>query len=235
MAGFEFSSGFLYYVYMTHQDQNIKIAVDIVIFTIMDSALKIILIQMKKKPFTKKWAFPGGLINDKESLDDAAKRELYEKAGVKNVYLEQLYTFGHPKRDPYGRVVSCAYFALVNSEGIKLRTIEKYSDIKWFDIKKLPKLAYDHADIAKYALQRLRWKLEYTNVVYSLMPKHFTLSQLRRVYEIILGRKIDRRNFQRKVLALNLLRLTRKKQIGKHRPARLYEFRIKKSIIVEVL
>jgi len=220
---------------MTHQDQNIKVAVDIVIFTIMDNVLKVILIQMKKPPLTKKWAFPGGLIGNNESLDDAAERELAEKAGVKNVYLEQLYTFGYPKRDPYGRVISCVYFALVNSGGIKIKTTEKYFNIKWFDVKKLPKFAYDHAGIAKYALQRLRWKMEYTNVVYSLLPKCFTLSQLRRVYEIILGRKIDRRNFQRKIISLNLLKTTRRKQTGKHRPAKLYEFKIRKPTFVEVL
>ncbi len=220
---------------MTHQDQNIKVAVDIVIFTILDNALQVILIQMKKRPLTKKWAFPGGLIANSESLDDAAKRELAEKAGVKNVYLEQLYTFGHPKRDPYGRVVSCAYFALINSESIKLETTEKYSGVKWFNVKKLPEFAYDHVKLAKYALQRLHWKLEYTNVVYSLLPRRFTLSNLRRVYEIILGRKIDRRNFQRKVLSLNLLKTTRRRQFGKHRPAVLYEFKIRKPAIVEVL
>lgn len=181
------------------------------------------------------WAFPGGLINDKESLDGAAKRELAEKTGMKNVYLEQLYTFGHPKRDPYGRVISCAYFALIDSLSVQLKTIEKYSDIKWFDVKRLPRLAYDHGDVATYAIQRLRWKLEYTNVVYSLLPKNFTLSQMRRTYEIILGRKIDRRNFQRKIASLNLLKSVRKKQIGKHRPAMLYGFKIRKPMIMEVL
>jgi len=220
---------------MTHQGQNIKVAVDIVIFSILDNALKVILIQMKKKPFTGKWAFPGGLIGNKESLDDAARRELAEKSAVTNIYLEQLYTFGNPKRDSNGRVISAAYFALIDSSRIRLKTTDKYSDVKWFDIKNLPRLAYDHRDIANYALQRLRWKLEYSNIVYSLLPKSFTLSQMRRTYEIILGRKIDRRNFQRKVLSIDILKSTHRKQIGKHRPALLYEFKTRKPAIVEVL
>jgi len=215
--------------------QNIKVAVDIVIFTVQGDALKVILIQMKKKPFTGMWAFPGGLLDPKESLDEAAKRELVEKTGVKSPYLEQLYTFGDPKRDPNGRVISTAYFALVGGKNIQLMTTAKYSDVAWFDIKKLPKLAYDHKSVAKYALQRLQWKLEYMNIAYSLLPWRFTLSELRKVYEIILDRALDRRNFQRKILSLKMLRRTPKKQMGKHRPARLYEFRTRKPMIIEVL
>lgn len=229
-----------------------KVAVDIVIFTVKDNALKAILIQMKKSPFSGMWAFPGGLIDSKESLDDAAVRELREKTGIvanarperfipnkvegsRGVYLEQLYTFGDLRRDPLGRVISVAYFALINSENVELKTTAKYSNIGWFDIRKFPKLAYDHQEVAKYAHQRLRWKLEYTNVAYSLLPRHFALSDLRKVYEIILGRPLDRRNFQRKILSLNLLKRTKKRKEGKHRPATLYEFRVRKPMIVEVL
>jgi 8-oxo-dGTP diphosphatase len=220
---------------MTQSKKTIKSAVDIVIFTVADGVLKFILIEMKKKPFTGMWAFPGGLIGEEESLDNAARRELGEKTGVKNVYLEQLYTFSDPKRDPNGRVISTAYFALVNSAGLKLKTSEKYSGIDWFPTKRLPTLAYDHKEIAKYAIQRLQWKLEYTNIAYSLLPKKFTLSQLREIYEVILDRELDRRNFQRKVRALGLLKSTRKRRIGKHRPARLYEFKSRKPAIMEVL
>jgi 8-oxo-dGTP diphosphatase len=227
---------------MTQIAQSIRVAVDIVIFTVQDNALKVILIRMKKKPFTGIWAFPGGLIDSEESLDAASKRELREKTGVRSPYLEQLYAFSDPKRDPNGRVISIAYFALINSGpisskgtdgGIKLITTTKYSDIGWFDVLKLPKLAYDHKNIAKYALQRLRWKLEYTNIAYSLLPSRFTLSELRRVYEIILDRPLDRRNFQRKILSLKMLRRTPKKQMGRHRPARLYEFKVRKPVIIE--
>lgn len=217
------------------QVQNVKVAVDIVIFTVSENALRVILIQMKKKPFSGMWAFPGGLIDPKESLDEAARRELAEKTGVSKVYLEQLYTFGEPKRDPFGRVISVTYFALISSGGIALKTSSKYSDIAWFSVKKLPKLAYDHSEIAKYAIKRLQWKLEYTNIAYSLLPRSFTLSELRRVYEIILGRSLDRRNFQRKIHSLKLLKKAWGHKTGKHRPAMLYEFRVKKPIIVEVL
>lgn len=221
----------------THQKRTgeLKMAVDIVIFTVRDEALKVILIQMKKKPFTHIWAFPGGLIDPAETLDGAARRELAEKTGVKDVYLEQLFTFSDPRRDPNTRVVSTAYFALINSENVKLETTSKYFAIDWFDINKLPPLAYDHKKIAAYALQRLRWKLEYTNVAYSLLPRFFTLSQLRKVYEVILGRPLDRRNFQRKIRALGILKQTLKKQQGRHRPAALYEFRIKKPVIIQVI
>ena len=237
--------GFCFMVYNSLYMGQVKVAVDTVIFTVEDNALKVILIQMKKKPFTGMWAFPGGLIDsNKESLDDAAKHELKEKTGLvadaspeqgRGVYLEQLYTFGDLKRDPFSRVVSTAYFALINNDGIKLKTTTKYSDIGWFDVNKLPRLAYDHSKIAKYALKRLRWKLEYTNVAYSLLPRYFPLSELRRVYEVILGRSLDRRNFQRKIFSLDILRKTNKKQTGKHRPARLYEFKNRKPQIVEVL
>jgi 8-oxo-dGTP diphosphatase len=220
---------------MTQPGQNIKVAVDIVIFTVRDNALKVILIQMKKKPFAGMWAFPGGLIDPRESLDEAARRELAEKTGVKNVYLEQLYTFGEPKRDPYGRVISVAYFALINSKNAKLITTEKYSDIGWFPVQKLPKLAYDHQNVAKYAIKRLQWKLIYTNIAYSLLPRSFTFSELRTVYEVILARSLDRRNFQRKIHSLKLLKKAPGHKTGKHRPAALYEFKVRKPIIVEVL
>jgi 8-oxo-dGTP diphosphatase len=224
---------------MTQSPQNhpstgsgqVKVAVDIVIFTVLDNALKVILIQMKKRPFTGTWAFPGGLIDPKESLDEAARRELAEKTSVKNVYLEQLYTFGDPKRDPYGRVISVAYFALIHWKNAKLATTEKYSDIGWFPIQKLPELAYDHQNVAAYAIKRLQWKLTYTNIAYSLLPRLFTLSQLRSVYEVILGRSLDRRNFQRKILSLKLLKKTPGHKTGKHRPATLYEFTVRKPIL----
>ncbi len=213
-----------------------KVAVDIVIFTIDEGKLKVLLIRMEKKPFTGKWAFPGGLVGFKESLDEAARRDLYEKTGVKNVYLEQLYTFGDVRRDPFSRVVSVAYVALVNKNRIKkLTTTAKYTGIDWFNMAKLPRLAYDHNKVAKYALERLRLKLEYTNIVFSLLPRYFTLAHLQEIYEIILGKKLDKRNFLKKINSLNLLKKTRKLEKGAHRPARLYEFRTRKPRIIEIL
>ena len=209
------------------------VAVDLAIFTVQENDLKVLLVKMKKYPFEKMWAVPGGLIKPNEPLDKAALRELYEKTGIKNVYLEQLYTFGNPKRDPSGRVISVAYFALINTQEIKLKTTKKYSDIKWFSAKNLPVLAYDHREIIDYALLRLRWKLEYTNVAYSLLPRYFTFSQLQKIYEIILGKKLDKRNFRKRMLFLKIVKSTQAKERGEaHRPARLFTFVHRKPEII---
>ena len=213
-----------------------KVAVDVVIFTIEQRILKAILIKMKKKPFQGRWTFPGGLVGIRESLDEAAIRELHEKTGVKNVYLEQLCTFGEVKRDPFSRVVSVAYFALINKNRIKkLFTTSKYAGIDWFDVAHLPRLAYDHKKIARLALERLRTKLEYTNIAYGLLPRYFSLAELRAIYEIILGRALDKRNFIKKIHALHILKRTSKSKVGAHRPARLYQFRTRKPEIIEIL
>lgn len=214
--------------------QDIKVAVDVVILTIKNGQLHALLIQMKKKPFFKRWAFPGGLIKKTENLDQAARRELQEKTGVKNVYLEQLYTFGEVGRDPFGRVISIAYFALI-LEPKKLITTRKYLDVKFWPVNKLPRLAYDHTKIADYALKRLRAKLEYSNVAWSLLPRQFSLGELQKVYEIILGKKLDKRNFRKKVESLGLLVYTGKKNRGYHRPAKLYRFRTTKLKLVQVI
>jgi 8-oxo-dGTP diphosphatase len=217
-----------------HNQQNIKIAVDNCIFTIKDSKLQVLLIKMKDK-LSDHWALPGGLIHNQETPDDSAKRILKEQTGVDNVYLEQLYTFGQLDRDPFGRVTSIAYFALIPSNPIKLETTVKYTDIRWWPIDKLPKLAYDHDKITSYAKQRLAWKISYTNVVWSLLPAKFTLTDLQKVYEIILDRAFDKRNFRKKIMALKLIRQTTGLQSGPHRPAKLYEFISKKPKIVEIL
>lgn len=216
--------------------QDIKVAVDNCIFTIIEGKLHILLIQMKKKPYTSRWALPGGLIHAKEEPDHAAKRILKEQTKVSNVYLEQLYTFGKTKRDPFGRVVSVAYFALIPPGNIKLQTTAKYADVRWWNFKNLPSLAYDHNEITKYAKKRLEWKIEYTNLAWSLLPSQFTLTELQKVYEAVLGRKLDKRNFRKKILALDLIESTDIKAMrGAHRPAMLYRFKSKKPKIVEIL
>lgn len=212
------------------------IAVDVAIFTIKEGKFQVLLIKMKKKPFSGMWAAPGGLIKGTESLDSAAKRLLLEKAGVKNVYLEQLYAFGEPKRDPFGRVVSVAYFALIPSRGIILKTTRDYADVRWFPVKNLPKLAYDHKEILETAMRRIKAKLGYTNIAYSLLPKEFALTELQKVYEIILGKKMDKRNFRKKIFSLNLVKKTPKMQRGAaNRPANLYKFSARKIKVVEIL
>lgn len=212
-----------------------RVAVDAVLFTISGGDLKTLLIKIKKGPFIERWAFPGGLVQVGEALDDAARRELYEKTGVQDLYLEQLYTFGDAHRDPTAHTVAVAYFALVPSLAQELYRGEKYADIGWFPVRNLPQLAYDHNAIAAYALQRLQAKLGYTNIVYSLLPREFTLAELQEIYEVILNHKLDRRNFRRKILTLGLLKPLRKTRRGAHRPATLYTFTRRSPMNVEVL
>jgi 8-oxo-dGTP diphosphatase len=216
--------------------QQVKIAVDNCIFTVLEDRLHLLLIQMTKVPYTGTWALPGGLIQDAESLDAAAGRILYEETGVAEVYLEQLYTFGQPDRDPAGRVVSVAYFALIHAAGITLRTQLKYADVRWWPYATLPPLAYDHDTVAAYARQRLEWKLAYTNVVWSLLPRRFALTELQKVYEAVLGRPLDKRNFRKKILALGLVEPVGETAMrGAHRPAMLYRFTSREPKLIDML
>lgn len=210
------------------------VAVDLVIFTIIEKKLNVLLVKIKYGPFEGKWAVPGGKVKIDETLDYTANRELREETGMKNVYLEQLYSFGELKRDPRARTISVAYFALVDSGRVKLKTTEKYYDIKWSPIENMGHLAYDHSEIVGYALERLRYKLEYTNAVYSLLPERFTLTGLQKVYEIVLGRELDKRNFRKKMLATNLIKETGKETSVPHRPPKLYSFRVRKPMIMEM-
>jgi len=210
------------------------VAVDLVIFTIIEKKLNVLLVKIKYGPFKGQWAVPGGKVPINETLDQTATRELREETGMKNVYLEQLYSFGELERDPRARTVSVAYFALVDSTRVKLKTTEKYYDIKWATIESMGKLAYDHSQIVAYALERLRYKLEYTNAVYSLLPEKFTLTGLQKVYEIVLGRKLDKRNFRKKMLATKLIKETGKETNVPHRPPKLYSFRVRKPMIMEM-
>jgi len=210
------------------------IAVDMVIFTVSENDLLVLLIQRAGEPFAGHWAFPGGFVDPDESLDEAAARELREETSVSDVYLEQLYTFGEPKRDPRGRVISVAYFALLR-QPLAVAGGDDAADARWFPLSALPPLAFDHATILDYALARVRNKIEYTNVVYSLLPETFTLTELQRVYEIILGRRIDKRNFRKKISSLDLVTPTGEvRRDGAHRPAKLYHFRSREPRIVEI-
>ncbi len=210
--------------------QDIKVAVDAAIFTVRGGELHVLLIQMKKKPFAGRWAMPGGLLGDDETSEDAARRILREQTGVTDLYLEQLATFDDPRRDPFGRVVSIASFALVPHDGVRLRTSEKYADVRFWPVGALPRLAYDHESMLRYALGRVRAKLQYANVAWSLLPEAFTLSALQATYEAILGRTLDKRNFRKKILSLDLLADTGKRDRGgAHRPAALYRFRSRRK------
>ena len=212
------------------------IATDVVIFTIEGGILKVLLIAMKKRPFENHWAMPGGLVGGRETLEDSAMRHLVNKTGVRDVYLEQLATFGDPKRDPFGRVVSVAYMALISSQTLHLKTTKEYAGVAWFPFSKLPSLAYDHKVIVAAAHKRLVGKLAYTNIAYGLLPKEFALSELQSTYETILGRRLDKRNFRKKLLSLSLVTSTKKyRREGAHRPALLYRFTRHSPTVVPVL
>lgn len=212
------------------------LAVDTAIFSVIGGALKVLLIRIGSGPYEGKWALPGGLVRMDESLDQAAERVLSEKAGVDDIYLEQLYTFGDTGRDIRGRSVSVAYFALVNSDRCLPATIEYYSDIAWYDAAHLPKTAFDHAKIVSVGIDRLRSKLGYSNIAYGLLPKEFTLTELQTTYEIILGHELDKRNFRKKIQDIGLVRETGKvRKSGQSRPARLYSFTERRPRMVDVL
>lgn len=201
-------------------------AVDVVLFTVSENKLKVLLLKLKEDPFKDSWALPGGLLAPNETLGAAAQRHLKTKVGVNsNILIEQLYTFGDPDRDPNGWVISVAYMALIPENKFKPNTQDRYADIEWHDVSDLPKLAYDHKLVIQKAIERLKSKLEYTNIIYTLMPEEFTLTQLQKVYETILSKNLDKRNFRKKILSLGIIKsLKRKSQSGTNRPAELYSF-----------
>lgn len=210
------------------------VTVDVLLFTVLEDKLKLILVKRDLPPFKGSWALPGGFVRIFESLEEAAKRELKEESNVDNVYLEQLFTFGDINRDPRMRVITVTYLALADSTKWDLKSSGDVTESQLFNVSDLPKLAFDHARIIDYGLKRLRSKLGYTNIVMGLLPEHFTLTQLQKVYEIILGTKLDKRNFRKKILSTNLLASTGKQSSGvAHRPAAMYRFAEKKLIFTD--
>jgi ADP-ribose pyrophosphatase YjhB (NUDIX family) len=213
------------------------VAVDVAVFTVLERVLRVLLVRVRHGAFAGRWAVPGGRVGFDETLEEAAGRHLAAQTGVGGIYLEQLYTFGSPQRDPHGRVVSVAYFALIPHAGRfqGLKTPEPYPDVRWAPAARLSGLAYDHATVVRTALARLRAKLRYTNLVYTLLPPRFTLGELQAMYEAILGRTLDRRNFRKKLLSLGLLGRARGVRRGSHRPAALYAFRRRRPMMIDVL
>jgi 8-oxo-dGTP diphosphatase len=210
------------------ESQNISIAVDAIVFSYSkDDGVKVLLIKRKYPPFKGSWAIPGGFVEPEESLEDAVERELMEETGIKINYLEQLYTFGQPDRDPRRRIISVAYFGLVKSRQFaKLNASTDAEEAEWFNIKKLPKLAFDHKKILKTAIERLRAKIIYQPIGFELLDKKFPFSDFEHLYFILLDRPIDRRNFKKKVMSLGILdELDEKaKSTGAGRPGNLFQF-----------
>ncbi len=207
---------------------DIKVTVDIVIFAMREDYLNVLLIKRKYDPFKGEWALPGGFILPHEDILEAAKRELKEETGVSANYLEQLYTFGGPKRDPRGPVITVSYVALLNHVP-DLSASTDAEDSQWFPVYQLPSLAFDHSEILKYAIERLRNKFEYTTASFTLLPDKFTLTELQRIYEQVLNKVLDKRNFRKKILSLDVLIPTGElKKQGISRPAELYQFSAEK-------
>jgi 8-oxo-dGTP diphosphatase len=213
----------------TYEYPRPALTVDCVVFGMDEEDLKVLLIKRGLEPFVGKWALPGGFVRMEEALDAAARRELEEEAGIRPSHLEQLYTFGEPGRDPRGRVVTVAYFALVKLSDHRVHASTDAREAAWFSVWDTPKLAFDHADVLGTALQRLKGKVRYQPIGFELLPPKFTLTQLQRLYEIILERELDKRNFRKKILSMDLLEeLDEVEQDVSHRAARLYRFDHKK-------
>lgn len=207
------------------QYERPSVTIDVVMMSLRQKDLQVLLVNRHSCPYEGMWALPGGFVHMDASLEEAARRELQEETGVLDAYLEQLYTFGDPERDPRMRVITVVYFALLDAERLQANAADNKANVGRFSVFHLPPLAFDHAKFLQYALSRLCGKLAYTTIAFRLLPKQFTLGELQQVYEIILHRRLDKRNFRKKVLATSILEDTgAKKMEGSHRPARLYRF-----------
>ena len=191
--------------------------VHVVMFSLSDDALQVLLAPVSATC----WELPGQRVGVDESLEDAALRVFNDQFARREIFLEQLYTYGDPKRLPDTRMVSVVYFALIPA-GAYRAAGEK---LRWFRVEELPGLAHDHAEIVAYALRRLRYKLEYSAVGFELLPDEFTLSELQHTYELILGEKLDKRNFRRRILDAGIIEETSRRRVGEGRPARLFRYR----------
>ncbi|MEM7167161.1 MAG: NUDIX domain-containing protein [Planctomycetota bacterium] len=199
------------------------LTVDVVVFGLDEDDLKLLLVRGGETP-QRRWSLPGGFVRIDESLEAAARRELVDETGVSDIFIEQLYTFGRVDRDSRERVVTVSYYGLVNLSEHTVTAAES-KDAAWFAIDDMPTLAFDHNEIVEVATARLRGKVRYQPIGFELLPQKFTLTQLQRMYEKILERSLDKRNFRKKALATGLLiELDEVEQDVAHRAARLYRF-----------
>ncbi|MBI5002343.1 NUDIX hydrolase [Candidatus Woesearchaeota archaeon] len=212
---------------MAEKEGLMQVAVDAVVFTCQENMVKVLLIRRKKEPFEGKYALPGGFVEAAESAEEAVLRELQEETGVENIFLKQLKAYTAPKRDPRGRVVSVAFMALISPEQ-NLSAASDALSAEWVSINRLPQLAFDHKQILEDALVDLRLEIQTTNIAAQILPKRFTLSELQKLYEVILEKSLDKRNFRKRISQLEILKeVAETKMEGAHRPAQLYQFTTK--------
>lgn len=211
-----------------------SISIDCVIFGFDGQGLKILLIKRKNQPSQGMWALPGGFIKTNENLDDSAHRILKELTGAKNIYMEQVHTFGEVNRYPLRRVITITYYALVKPGHYELNAGSDADQVDWFPVDKIPKLPFDHKNIFKHSLEKLRSKVRSKPIGFELLPKKFSLTDLQNLYEVILGEELDKRNFRKKILKMKILVDLKEKQKGvAHRAASLYQFDQKNYAIMK--
>lgn len=201
------------------------LAVDCVVFGYDGGELQILLIRRGLPPFAGRWALPGGFVRMDETVDQGARRELREETGLDRLFLEQLYTFSDVDRDPRERVVSVAYYALVKMSDHRVQAATDAKEAAWHQVRAVPPLAFDHRKIVGVALDRLRSKVRWQPIGFELLPPKFTLTQLQGLYEAVLERPLDKRNFRKKILGMDILVGLEEKETGvRSRPAQLFKF-----------
>lgn len=206
---------------------NSAVSIDCVLFGFDNGELKILLIERNEEPFKDWWALPGNLVGETESVDQSASRILHELTGLSDIYMEQYYTFGEVDRHPQGRVITVAYYAMLRLGGDKvLKPLTSYAKkAQWINVKELPKLAFDHQNIFDKGLEKIKRRIKHLPIAFELLPEKFTLTQVQNVYELILGKKLDKRNFRKKILSFGVLKELDEKQKGvSFRAATLYKF-----------
>lgn len=202
-----------------------SLSIDCVIFGFNEGELKILLIKRAGEPQKGKWALPGGFVGKNENLNDSAKRILEELTGLKNIYMEQFHSFGDVKRYPLHRVVSIAYYALIKIDAYRIRPAANAEEVKWFPVSKVPRLVFDHNEILKEGFERLQNNVKYHPIGFELLPEKFTLTQLQSLYEAVLGKELDKRNFRKKILSMDLIvKLNESQTNVAHRAARFFKF-----------
>lgn len=204
---------------------RLALTTDCIIFGFDEVELKVLLIERGIEPFKGQWAFPGGFVHMDETAEEGAKRELLEETGLKDVFIEQLYTFSDKDRDPRGRTVSVAYYALVNLNEHAAIAGDDAAKAQWFSVNNIPPLAFDHEQIFRMAMYRLKGKIRYQPIGFELLPEKFTLRDLQHLYEVILEIKLDKRNFRKKIQKMDLLiELDEKQENVAHKAAKLHKF-----------